>query len=152
MEFEAFELTARKDAPGKVVDKKCISESLEIRDLEPFDGLFYCGQDWTPGSVLTSQSNTLIVILHSEEPLDSQKRGRLRARINFIPDHDKVSPSIGLWDLPNRLLKLPVDALSVFIKGFNEGIRGWKVTSALPDIDTSSFHCPRRFSSVRPWW
>lgn len=107
LEFEGYDLDPRFDGPGKVIHDKCLRDALEIRDGHPFDGNFYCGDDWSrsgstrASSSFTSISNWLILILHSN-PDDTSggnntsqsyknSRGRFRARMTFVAEDDKVT-------------------------------------------------------------
>ncbi|KAG8184405.1 hypothetical protein JTE90_004577 [Oedothorax gibbosus] len=79
--FEDFSFRPRMDKPDNKYNGFCVYEHIEIRTSNKDEGQFYCGEDISPGTAMTSTTNHLLILIRA----DTKGQGRgLKARIKFV--------------------------------------------------------------------
>lgn len=98
LKISDFKLTSRTDlslvrhqiSPDSDLlppDFRCLTESLEIRLTDPYDGSFFCGNDLQKGRVLISRIPNVTIMLHNFSKLTSLRQlqqRRLKIEVDFV--------------------------------------------------------------------
>ena len=85
--FLGFEFAPRYEKPGSKVNGKCYHETVEIRlSADAYDGDHYCGSDIAPGTVMTSDGSSAVIMVMADEKMLGQG---LRADVSFF---DPLAP------------------------------------------------------------
>ena len=105
MKFAEFKLALRTDlsivrhqlSPDSDLlppDFRCLTESLEIRLSDPFDGSFFCSDDMD-GKVLVSDSGNVTIMLHNFSKSTSTRQlqeRRLKIAVDFVDRTPVTTP------------------------------------------------------------
>ncbi|KAF8767874.1 Zinc metalloproteinase nas-29 like protein [Argiope bruennichi] len=81
VEFEEFSFRERLQQQSSSFYGRCVSERVEIRNTDYYNGNFYCGTDIEPGTKMRSKGGTFIIIITADDEMEGKG---LRAKITFV--------------------------------------------------------------------
>ncbi|XP_055937204.1 blastula protease 10-like [Argiope bruennichi] len=81
VEFEEFCFRERLQQQSSSFYGRCVSERVEIRNTDYYNGNFYCGTDIEPGTKMRSKGGTFIIIITADDEMEGKG---LRAKITFV--------------------------------------------------------------------
>ncbi|GFT24728.1 transposon Tf2-9 polyprotein [Trichonephila clavipes] len=81
VEFEEFSFRERLQQQSSSYYGRCVHERVEIRNVDYYSGIFYCGTDIEPGTKMTSKGGTFIILISADDEMEGKG---LRAKIRFV--------------------------------------------------------------------